>query len=380
MDPTTRTASPPEEGRETLTLSQYLEWEEFRVHNPHTNLSLESGDAAWGPLREILAGAPLSMIDPSILGRITSERWLVDRSADLSTRYHLRLVSLETVTTCNQKCYFCPVSIAPREDVEMPPALFDRILDQLTAYRSTLEGVFLQSYNEPTIDRRFVPQCHQLLDAQLPVAILTNASGLTPKRVDEILTRGKLRYIAVNLSTLDRARYAADRGADHLVNVLRNVDYLSKNPIATEMRIVVLGQGDDTHRSDFDAIRERYDGTPFAVTFHTVMDRAGYLDLGAKPAAPHVRLRGCDNIGSRPIQHLHITPAGLCVLCCQDYDENYVVGDLSRSSIDEVMSGPEMARMRRWAYGIEEAPDNFICRNCVFAKSEPIVGRTPASE
>ena len=370
MNSTTPAAVPPAKQSAKHSLSDYLEWDEQRVHNPHTNLTLDAGDPAWSALSQLRSGAPAEELETSVLERFKREGWLVGREADLSRQYHLRVVSLETVTTCNQKCYFCPVSIAPREDIEMPPALFNSIVDQLTMYRSTLEGVFLQSYNEPTIARHFVPQVHQLFDADLPVAILTNASGLTPKRVDEILSRGKLRYIGVNLSTLDPERYAAERGANHLTIVLRHVDYLAKTSIASEMRIVVLGQGDDTHRSDFEAIRARYAGSSFEVSFHTVMDRAGYLDLGSKPTAPHVRLRGCDNIGSRPIQHLHITPAGECVLCCQDYDENYVVGDLRTQSIHDVLSGEEMAKLRRWAYGLEDAPDNFICRNCVFARTE----------
>ncbi|HVR99359.1 MAG TPA: SPASM domain-containing protein, partial [Thermoanaerobaculia bacterium] len=74
-----------------------------------------------------------------------------------------------------------------------------------------------------------------------------------------------------------------------------------------------------------------------------------------------------ENVGSRPLQHLHITPQGKCVLCCEDYDEYHVVGDLTVSSVDEVLRGPELARMRRMIYGLEEAPPNFICRNCVFA-------------
>ena len=74
-------------------------------------------------------------------------------------------------------------------------------------------------------------------------------------------------------------------------------------------------------------------------------------------------------IGSRPIQHLHITPAGKCVICCHDYDEKYVVGDLTTATIDEVLRGPEMAKIRRWTYGIEEAPDDYICRSCTFALS-----------
>ncbi len=72
-------------------------------------------------------------------------------------------------------------------------------------------------------------------------------------------------------------------------------------------------------------------------------------------------------MGSRPLQHLHITPRGTCILCCQDYDENYVVGDLMTSTIAQVLEGDAMAKMRRWVYGVEEAPDDFICRTCVFA-------------
>ena len=28
----------------------------------------------------------------------------------------------------------------------------------------------------------------------------------------------------------------------------------------------------------------------------------------------------------------------------------------------------EVAKLRRWVYGIEEAPADFICRNCIFAR------------
>lgn len=99
------------------------------------------------------------------------------------------------------------------------------------------------------------------------------------------------------------------------------------------------------------------------------MDRAGYLPLGIKPVRPHAHLRGCENMGSRPVQHLHITPYGHCLLCCEDYDERYVVGDLTVETVAEVLSGPRLAQLRRWIYGQEEAPDDFLCRRCVFART-----------
>ena len=72
-------------------------------------------------------------------------------------------------------------------------------------------------------------------------------------------------------------------------------------------------------------------------------------------------------MGSRPIQHLHITPRAECILCCQDYNEVTVIGDLNRESVCEVLTGDAFARVRRQVYGLEEAPDDFICHNCKFA-------------
>ena len=45
--------------------------------------------------------------------------------------------------------------------------------------------------------------------------MLTNGTGLTPERVDAIVEIGGLRFLSINLSTLDREQVPADRGGDH---------------------------------------------------------------------------------------------------------------------------------------------------------------------
>ncbi len=75
--------------------------------------------------------------------------------------------------------------------------------------------------------------------------------------MDAILGLGGLKFLSVNLSTLDRERYAADRRGDHLPVVMRNLEYVKNVRIAETMEIVVLGQGDDVHRRDFEEIRAR---------------------------------------------------------------------------------------------------------------------------
>lgn len=347
-----------------LRVNPFLHIDAERIYNPLTDRAVVAGEADYEALRWVIEGGTTN---ESIAERLEKDGWLV--RGDISRSYRLKIVSLETMTACNQKCYFCPVSIAPREDFDMTPELFERIVSQLTAYRHTLESVFLQSYNEPTLDRRFVDFCRTLFAAKLPVAVLSNGTGLTPAKVDALIESGPLHYICINLSTLDRERYARDRGEDHLAAVLRNLDYVKSRPLAEVMKIVVLGTGDAVHDSDFQAINARFAGSRFTVERHVVMDRAGWLDVGLKPDAPKRNLAGCDNLGSRPLQHLHITPRGQCVLCCEDYDERYLVGDLTRNTVAEVLEGPELATMRKWVYGIEEAPDDFMCRDCVFART-----------
>jgi len=336
-----------------------------RVYDPLTDRTLHESEPGYAALRALLAGASA---DPGEQEALARQGWLLPQDGEeLSHRFLLKYVSLEAHTVCNQACYFCPVSIAPREDYFMPTALYERIVEELAAWRDTIEAVFMINYNEPTADRRFVEQVRTIRAAGLSPAVLTNGTGLTPDRVDQLVAMGGLRFLSINLSTLDRDRYQQDRGGDHLELVLRNLDYAGNKPLAEQMDMVVLGTGNEAHRRDFEEISARFATSRFTVKYFEVMDRSGHLQIGLRPAVPNQSLCGCDNVGSRPLQHLHITPQGKCVLCCEDYDEKYVVGDLTEESVRDVLTGPKLALMRRWAYGLEQAPRDFICRGCTFA-------------
>jgi MoaA/NifB/PqqE/SkfB family radical SAM enzyme len=350
-----------------LRLNPFLHVGPGRIYDPLTDRSLLEGEPGYAGLRALAGGAGLETLEEGDRRRLAAAGWLLPADDDPSQRFLLKYVSLEAHTVCNQACYFCPVSIAPREDYFMPTELYERIVGELAAWRDTIEAVFMINYNEPTADKRFVEQVRTIRAAGLRPAVLTNGTGLTPKRVDALVEMGGLRFLSVNLSTLDRERYRKERGGDHLDLVLRYLDYAKDKPLAEEMDMVVLGTGDEKHRRDFEEISRRFAGSRFRVKSFEVMDRAGYLQIGLKPALPNQRLCGCDNVGSRPLQHLHITPRGKAVLCCEDYDEKYVVGDLARESVLEVLTGPALARMRRWVYGLEESPRDFICRGCSFA-------------
>ena len=355
-------------GLAAWVLNPFLHVDDGRIYNPLTDVVLAGGDAGYDALLRVVRGeAGVADLDAGQRDALGRAGWLVPPDATPETAFRLKYVSLEAHTVCNQGCYFCPVATDPREAYFMPSEQYEGILDQIAAYRDTIEAVFMINYNEPTADKRFVDQVRAIKERGLPPATLTNATGLTPRRIDEIVELGGLRFLSINLSTLDRGRYAADRQGDHLDLVLRNLDYAKDRPVAEEMDMVVLGKGDDVHRADYEEIRRRFAGSRFNVKYFEVMDRAGYLQIGL--STRNKTLCGCDNLGPRPLQHIHITPHGKCVLCCEDYDERYVVGDLNEQTVEEVLSGPAIAMMRRWVYGLEASPADFICKSCVFART-----------
>lgn len=356
------------EKRAALVTDPYLHFGPDRVYNPLTDRTLQTAEVGYEALCQLAAGAVgLHEVGDALVGHLRDAGWLVDSVADLDGRFYLKYVSLEAHTVCNQACYFCPVSIDPRKSYFMPNEKYEDILRQLSEFRSTLELLSMIHYNEPTIDPWFVERVRMIKSYGLRPAVLSNASGLTPAKTDALLELGGLEFFSVNLSTLDRERYRRDRGADHLSQVLRNLDYACDKPFSKTMDMVVLGTGDETHKRDFEAIQERYGKSLFNVKYFEVNDRAGHLEVGIKVEESKKKLAGCELVGSRPLQHLHITPHAKCVLCCQDYHASYVVGDLNEKSVREVLTGPAMKLMRRWAYGRDEAPDDFICRNCEFA-------------
>jgi MoaA/NifB/PqqE/SkfB family radical SAM enzyme len=251
----------------------------------------------------------------------------------------------------------------------MPQTLFESIVDQTAAIGGKDVVVFLSNYNEPTVDPLFEERCRALFERGMPVSILTNASQFTPDRAARLEALGRFRYIGINLPTLDPERYRALHGTRDLARVLANVDALRARAVAEEAAIVVLGEEDDAHREDVARIRERFEPRGWEVKPFRIRSRPASGTFVPEPPAKK-KLKGCELMGSRPFEHLHVTATGKAVLCCQDYYERLTVGDLTRETVEEILGGEAMARLRRWTYGVEDAPADFLCRRCEFALGE----------
>jgi len=355
----------PAAALEAEVVSPYLHDRGSALYNPVTGESLPKDGPGYQALSRIRKGLPAE-VESGVLEHLRVARFLIDDLETETRRSHLLYVSLETCTSCNHRCPFCPVSVDPREREVMSQELFESIADQVVAIGGRSVVVFLSNYNEPTIDPLFEERCLALFARGLPVSLLTNASHLDPDRAERIARSGRFRYIGINLPTLDPERYQRMHGTRDLARVLANIDALRAREIGEETAIVVLGDNDAAHRKDVREIRERFEPLGWVVKQFRIRSRPASGTFIPEPP-PVKELRGCELMGSRPFEHLHITATGKAVLCCQDYYEKLTVGDLKTDTVAGILGGDVMARLRRWTYGVEPAPDDFLCRRCEFA-------------
>lgn len=350
------------------TPSPFLHDRGAAVYNPLSGATLAKDSTEYAALARITAGREAAA-DPPVLEHLRAARFLIDDVAAESRRTHLLYVSLETCTSCNHRCPFCPVSVDPRDKEVMSQELFISLVDQVIEAGGKNVVVFLSNYNEPTVDPLFEERCRVLFDRGLPVSILTNASHFDPDRAARLEKLGRFRYIGINLPTLDPERYLKLHGTKDLARVVANVDAMRARTLAEETTIVVLGDEDEAHHRDLAAVRERFEPKGWQVKPFKIRSRPASGTYVPEPP-PKKNLRGCDLMGSRPFEHLHVTATAKAVLCCQDYYENLTVGDLKTQTVAELLGGDTMARLRRWTYGVEEAPADFLCRRCEFALGE----------
>lgn len=278
----------------------------------------------------------------------------------------LKFIQIETTSTCNQRCYFCPVSLTRRPKKSMSMAMFGQIVAQLADY--PIESVFLNGFNEPTYDKQLVEKTTLLQQAGLKIHLNTNGSGLKPALSEQLLNL-PIHSICVNLSTLDPKRYQETRGNQDISHVIPYLEYALTHNQQTQIELLILGHLDQQHSIDIQAISQQFSAFPHCtITICPITDFAQDATHILPKRLYHKQLRGCRS--ERQNQWLHFTPEGTAILCCQDYFSHYSIGNIQTATVAEIYQSDKIQQFRRWIAGEEMAPDDFICRTCVFALTE----------
>jgi sulfatase maturation enzyme AslB (radical SAM superfamily) len=274
--------------------------------------------------------------------------------------------SIETGTTCNHSCQYCPVSEFPAVPHQvMDLALFKHVMDELGSLGRKLKRISYNHYNEPLVDPYLVDRIRLSLgyDFFRKILLNTNLSILPKKLPDELKFATDRLEFNINLPTADPERYHQLHGKDHYHRVEANIARLKDAGFAVRINVQ-----DNTlvSTADRDAVVARF-GTSVPVDTIESTSRGGLVEVVMRPYTKRedAVLSGC--LQDRPTGYVHIGVAGEVFLCCQDFFKKDRLGDLTQQSLRAILASPQATKYLEYIYGGRESPADFICKRCELA-------------
>ena len=281
-------------------------------------------------------------------------------------------IQLETTALCNATCIMCPHSfygknLMPHD--QMSDELFSKIVTELKKYK--INSILLFFYGEPLIDKKLEDRIMTLRN-ELPnirMEVHTNGSLLNEERSKKLVNSG-LNKIYFSFEAITKEVYEHIMKLD-FEDTRKKVEYFLslERPENLEAWIGMI-----KHDLITDEEEQKYidHWNKFNVKLH-IQNYANTLGGGLTDTKiaridndnNGKKLVGCNQ--DRQSKWVHITASGNVVICCNDYNHKYILGNVKNQSIMEIWNSEAYKILRKKVEGkIEE--DNFICLTCETAQ------------
>lgn len=276
-----------------------------------------------------------------------------------------RAVQFQTLSTCNAKCVFCCHSSNPKEipHGRMEDSLIKKIVKECG--RSGVGRMSPYMTNEPLLDKR-VPDILRDIKKYsiLPVKtrITTNAGLLTPE-TGEKLIKAKLSQIWISVNGYSEETYRESMALD-FNKTMGNIDnfLLLKQKMGVKYpRVHISTLRTRIVEHELERAKEYWSTRDVKFHIHAVDNRVGEdeFDSVCLDKNKHKIKRNCDLF----LKQAYIVENGDMILCCHDWKQSVVVGNITNSSIREVWNSDKFKKLI-YEY-MEGNFDNLeICRNC----------------
>jgi len=272
---------------------------------------------------------------------------------------------------CNAKCKVCPYhdlsKKLPMGYMEDP--VFRRIIDEFAAVKKdyTIRGrVIFCNMGEPFLDPNVFEKISYVLDSGLDFVLQTNASLLTPNRVNKLNSIGFRGPIYISVHGITPSIYENIMGLN-IERTLKNIDYLIDNYPKKLIRIRAI-----THGWPFGEVIKvkRYWKARGVVAKVFIPNSRTSLVSGIsdwKFKYPGNKLKGCKK--TLPLRDVVVTFDGDAVLCCEDMGRRAVLGNLKENSLLEVWNSAQALEVLEKVFLGKPSEADFPCKSCVFGLS-----------
>jgi MoaA/NifB/PqqE/SkfB family radical SAM enzyme len=276
-----------------------------------------------------------------------------------------RNIQIQTIAACNAHCIFCPhgktKNPLPRGSMDWD--LYRKIIDEVTQYRVFRISPYLM--NEPLMDKEIGERIRYISSRKkFPtyIKINTNASLLTEEMARDLLDSG-LDVLTCSVHGIAKEKYESTMVGLKLEEVLENIDGFldlkkklrKKKP---ELRVTMVRT--KLIEPDVEKIKEYWTKRGVRVAIRPMSNRAhnslSSLHINARPLMPFTWCH-------RLFEQIYVNVKGQLLICCNDWEQTTILGDLTKQSIYEAWhSEPYMEVRRKFLRGQIKG---MLCEHCL---------------
>jgi MoaA/NifB/PqqE/SkfB family radical SAM enzyme len=281
-------------------------------------------------------------------------------------------INIEITSICDARCIHCPRHEMERQQRPMDIGVFKKLVDQ--AAELGVPDLCPNGFGEILTMKSFDEHFSYIRSKGHRFRILVNSNGF---RLDDTKIESFLRHEVDHLNiTLDgataetfekiRVRLKFNQIEDNILRLIKRRDELGMRVPKIRVGMIAIPQ----NQHEIPAHMTKWRGVADYVGVGGYTNRAGSLDakgiFAANENAP-TNVQAIETTRARacvlPFRELNIWADGRAVLCCDDWNEEHVVGDLNKQSLSEIWHG-EALRTARMLHKSGHGSEIDICSKC----------------
>ena len=292
--------------------------------------------AVCHPLDRVLTSrlAPAPLIQFQRLGDLVSRDIPSPvKFTDLPSPFPERL-QIQTTSRCTRGCPYCPKPRQGLPDQRMARPLFDRLMDECAEHEPSSLELYLHA--EPLEDPRLEDLADRAASAcpSTLISVTTHERAVTLERFRSLAGSGlDVVFVSVNASG-GTAEASLTSRLGRLAEPARALAEADKQLVVVTLTNLLP----DGLRGTFRRLCRELE---LPLESFRATTRVGDARL-----RPGVRVLPSDEGCLRPFTTAHVLADGRVAACCEDWQYRRVLGDLSRTRMDEIWTGEQARRLR----------------------------------
>ncbi|MBU2703215.1 radical SAM protein with 4Fe4S-binding SPASM domain [Sporomusaceae bacterium BoRhaA] len=283
------------------------------------------------------------------------------------------LVYVDPASVCNFQCEFC--ASGDREAIRknghgrgiMDYELFKKIVDDMSAFKDKIKVIRLFKEGEPLMNPRLPEMIRYAKKSGIfeSIDFTTNGSLLNPQKNLEIIEAG-LDSITISVEAMSSDKYLMIAKANiNFDEYVANIKHFYNNKKKCIIYIKILKNYLDDGEEDL--FYKTFSNIADQVFVERIVPNWPEYDMSKFNKNFDLNLYGKEIVKKEVCPHifysLAINVTGSVSACCTDWQQNLIVGDINKETLNDIWHGKALYELRK-LHLQKKKQQHKTCRSC----------------